>query len=74
MSELLEKAIEAVRLLAPEVQDDRARIMLHLTGNEDEPEPIEPHDLSAIPEGLAQAECGEFTRDAEVEAVFRRFG
>ena len=73
MTELLEKAVEAVRRLAPEAQDDIARVMLSLAGQEEEPEPIDHNDLSAILEGLAQAERGEFASDTEVEAAFRRF-
>jgi predicted transcriptional regulator len=73
MTELLEKAVEAVRRLAPEAQDNIARVMLSLAGQEEEPEPIDPNDLSAILEGLAQAERGEFASDTEVEAAFRRF-
>jgi predicted transcriptional regulator len=73
MTELLEKAVEVVRRLAPEAQDDIARVMLRLTGQEEEPEPIEPDDVSAVLEGLAHAERGEFAGDAEVEAAFRRF-
>jgi predicted transcriptional regulator len=73
MTELLEKAVEVVRRLAPEAQDDIARVMLSLARQEEESEPIDPNDLSAILEGLAQAERGEFASDAEVEAAFRRF-
>jgi hypothetical protein len=73
MTELLEKAVEAVRRLTPEAQDDIARMMLSLAGQEEEPEPIDPDHLAAVLEGLAQAERGEFASDAEVEAAFRRF-
>lgn len=73
MTELLEKAVEAVRRLAPQAQDDIARVMLRLAGQEEEPEPIEPDDVSAVLEGLAHAERGELASDAEVEAAFRRF-
>lgn len=73
MTDLLEKAVEAVRRLAPEAQDEIARAMLRLAEDDGEPEPIDPADLSAVLEGLAQAERGEFASDAEVEAAFRRF-
>jgi hypothetical protein len=73
MTELLEKAVEAVRRLAPKAQDEIARAMLQLAEDEGEPEPIDPADLSAVLEGLAQADRREFASDAEVEAAFRRF-
>ncbi|HXE87325.1 MAG TPA: hypothetical protein VN524_11095 [Hyphomicrobiaceae bacterium] len=73
MTELLEKALEAVRRLTPEVQDEIARAMLQLAEDDGQPEPIDPADLSAVLEGLAQAERREFASQAEVEAAFRRF-
>jgi DNA-binding TFAR19-related protein (PDSD5 family) len=73
MTELLEKAVEAVRRLAPEAQDEIARAMLQLAEDDGEPEPIDPSDLAAVLEGLAQANRREFASDAEVEAAFRRF-
>jgi hypothetical protein len=74
MTKLLEQALEAVRRLPPESQDEIARTMLHLArSNEDEPETIDPAHLSAVLEGLAQAKRREFASDEEVEAAFRRF-
>jgi len=73
MTKLLEKAVEAVRRLPPDAQDDIARAMLQLAGSESEPEPVEPEHLAAVLEGLAQAKRREFASDAEVEAAFRRF-
>jgi hypothetical protein len=74
MTKLLERALEAVRLLPAESQDEIARAMLILAaGDQREPEPIDPAHLSAVLEGLAQAKRREFATDAEVEAAFRRF-
>jgi hypothetical protein len=73
MTKLLEKALDAVRRLPDDVQDEIARAMLHLAQNDAEPEPIDPAHLSAVLEGLAQAKRREFASDAEVEAAFRRF-
>ena len=73
MTKLLEKALEAVRQLPPDSQDEIARAMLTLTGNEGEPEEIEPEHLPAVLEGLSQAKRRQFATDAEVEAAFRRF-
>ena len=73
MTDLLEKAMEAVRRLAPEAQDEIARAMLQLAEDEEESEPIDPADLAAVLEALAYADRREFASDAEVEAAFRRF-
>jgi predicted transcriptional regulator len=73
MTKLLEQALEAVRRLPPESQDEIARTILRLAAGEAEAEPIDPAHLPAVLEGLAQAKRGEFATDAEVEAAFRRF-
>ena len=73
MTKLLEKALEAVRQLPPDSQDEIARAMLTLAGGEGEPEEIDPTHLPDVLESLAQAKRREFATDAEVEAAFRRF-
>jgi predicted transcriptional regulator len=73
MTKLLEQAIEAVRRLPADSQDDIARAILYLAGSEVEVEPLDPAHLAAVLEGLAQAERREFATDDEVEAAFRRF-
>jgi hypothetical protein len=73
MTKLLEQAIEAVRRLPADSQDDIARTILHLAGGEVEAEPVDPAHLAAVLEGLAQAKRREFATDDEVEAAFRRF-
>jgi hypothetical protein len=73
MTKLLEKALAAVRQLPPDSQDKIALAMLSLSGNEGEPEEVDPAHLAAVLEGLAQAKRRQFATDAEVEAAFRRF-
>jgi hypothetical protein len=73
MTELLEKALDAVRRLSPEDQDVIARAMLALAGEEDEPEAIDPEHLPDVLESLEQARRGEFASEEEVQAAFRRF-
>ena len=73
MTKLLEQAIEAVRRLPADSQDEIARTILHLAENEVEAEPVDPAHLTMVLEGLAQAKRREFATDDEVEAAFRRF-
>ena len=73
MTKLLEKAVEDVRKLPSGSQDEIARAMLQLASQEAEPEPIDPRDLPAVLNGLAQAKRREFASESEVEAAFRRF-
>jgi hypothetical protein len=73
MTKLLEKALEAVRQLPPDSQDEIARTMLTLAGDQGELEEIDPTHLPDVLECLAQARRREFASDAELEAAFRRF-
>ena len=73
MTKLLERALEAVTRLSPEIQDEIARAMLRLAERDGEPQEIEAAHLPAVLEGLALAERREFASDAEIEAAFRRF-
>jgi hypothetical protein len=73
MTKLLEKALETVRQLPPDSQDEIARAMLTLAGDEGDLEEIDPAHLSDVLESLAQAKRREFATDSEVEAAFRRF-
>jgi hypothetical protein len=73
MTKLLEKALEAVRQLPPDSQDEIARAMLTLAGDEGQSEEIDPARLPEGLESLAQARRRDFASDAEVEAAFRRF-
>jgi Ca2+-binding EF-hand superfamily protein len=73
MTKLLERALEAVRKLPADSQDEIARAMLNLAGNNGDPEIIDADHLPAVMEGLAQARRREFATDEEVEAALRRF-
>jgi hypothetical protein len=73
MTKLLEEALEVVRRLPAERQDEIARAMLALIDGHGQPEPIDPSHVPEVLEGLAQAERREFATDVEVEAAFRRF-
>lgn len=73
MTKLLEKALEAVRALPPEVQDEIARAILQLAEGDAEPEPVRPEHLPAVLDGLTQARRGQFASDAEIKAAFQRF-
>lgn len=73
MSKLLDQAVDAVRALPPDAQDEIAHAMLRLAARDAAPEDIDPAHLSAVLEGLTQVQKREFATNAEVEAAFRRF-
>jgi hypothetical protein len=73
MTKLLERALEAVRRLPADTQDEIARAMLTLAGDGEASEAVDPAHLPDVLESLAQAKRGQFATDSEVEAAFRRF-
>jgi Ca2+-binding EF-hand superfamily protein len=72
MTKLLEKALETVRRLPADSQDQIARAMLTLAGDQDELEEINSAHLLDVLESLAQAKRREFASESEIEAAFRR--
>jgi hypothetical protein len=73
MSKLLEQAIQAVRGLPADSQDEIARAILYLAGSEVAVELVDSAHLPAVLEGLSQAKRREFATGEEVESAFRRF-
>jgi hypothetical protein len=75
MTKLLDQAMEAVRNLPPEEQDDIAHVVLRLTGADDEPAvPLAPNEQAAITTSKAAAARGEFATDEQVRAVWAKHG
>jgi len=74
MTKLLDQALETVRRLPPDSQDEIARAMLSLAGtNESAAEEIDPAHLSDVLEGLAETSRRQFATDDQIAAAFRRF-
>jgi hypothetical protein len=75
MTKLLDKALEALRVLSPNEQDDIARIILQLAG-EDETAAVElsADERRAIEESKAAAARDEFASDEQVRAVWAKHG
>jgi predicted transcriptional regulator len=74
MTRLLEIAIEQVRSLANDEQDEAAEILLSLIAKRHEPVPLDKKTRAAIEEGLDQARRGEFVSDEDMAAFFKRHG
>jgi predicted transcriptional regulator len=75
MTKLLDLAIEVARRLPPDAQDDIARLVLQLAGN-DEPSPaaLLPEERAAIAASKAAAARGEFATEEQVRAVWSKHG
>ena len=75
MTKLLDQALEAVRNLSPDEQNDIARFVLRLTGTDEEPPvPLMPDEQAAIAASKAAAARGEFATDEQVRAVWAKHG
>jgi hypothetical protein len=72
MTKLLEQAVDTVRALPPAMQDDLARLLLQLAGEEQPPVQLEPAEEPSFAESLGQAARGEFATDEQVRAVWAK--
>jgi hypothetical protein len=74
MTQLLERAVEAARRLTPESQDQIARVMLQLAGDDELVVPLTDDERAALARSKAAAERGEFASDQEVRAAWAKRG
>lgn len=73
MTKLLDQALEAARNLSPEAQDEIARIVLQLAGDDEAlPVALSPEERAAITASKDAAAHGEFATDEQVKAVWRK--
>ena len=74
MTKLLDQAVEIARALPADAQDDIARIVLQLAGDEGSPIALSSEEREAIAESKAQAAEGHFASDDQVRAVWTKHG
>jgi hypothetical protein len=74
MTILLDKALEAVRQLPAQDQDEIALAMLALAGHDSGPIPLTPEEREAIARSKEAAARGEFASDEDVRAVWAKHG
>jgi hypothetical protein len=75
MTKLLDEAVEAVRRLPLDDQDDIARAMIQLAGSELAPPVVlSTEEREAIARSRVAADRGEFATDAQVRAVWAKHG
>jgi hypothetical protein len=73
MTELLERAIEAARTLSPQVQDEIARLVLRLSGADDQPSiELSSAERAAIERSKAAAARGELATDADIRGMWAK--
>jgi predicted transcriptional regulator len=74
MTKLFERAVETVRGLPPEMQDDFARLLLQLAGEDQAVLQLSAEEAASFDESLAQADRGEFATDEQVRAIWAKHG
>jgi hypothetical protein len=75
MTKLMDQALEAVRDLPPDVQDDIARVVLQLAGRDESfAMALSPEERTAISRSKAAAARGEFATDEQVRSVWAKHG
>jgi hypothetical protein len=74
MTKLLDQALEALRDLPPEAQDDIARVVLQLARDDGEPVTLTHDERAAIAASKAAASRGEFASDEQVRAAWAKHG
>ena len=73
MTQLLDQAVQSVRHLPPDTQDEIARVILRLAATDDDPAVILTQAESvAIARSKAAAAAGEFATEEEVRAVWAK--
>jgi hypothetical protein len=74
MTKLLEQAVETVRGLPSDMQDELARILLQLAGKDQPVVQLSAADEASFAESLAQADRGEFATGEQVRAIWAKYG
>ncbi|GEM_PF-519521 len=75
MTKLLDEAVEAVRRLPSDEQDEIARAIMQLAGSDlHAPVALSPEEREAIARSKAAAGRGEFATDEQVRAVWAKHG
>jgi hypothetical protein len=70
MTKLFEQAVETVRGLPAEIQDDLARMLLQLAGKDQPVFQLNTEEEASFDVSLAQADRGEFATDEQVRAIW----
>lgn len=74
MTDLLERAVEAARNQSPTMQDDIARVVLALTGDDRRVIQLTPEEDAALAASEDAASRGEFASDEEIRALWAKYG
>lgn len=74
MTDLMEKAIEALRRVPDRRQDDLALVVMELAAGSAQVYRLSPEEEADLAQSEAEAARGEFATDEEVRAVWAKYG
>lgn len=72
MTKLLERAADSVRALPPEVQDELARLLLQVAGEEQPVIRLTPGERADLAEADAEISRGEFATDEQMRSILAK--
>jgi hypothetical protein len=72
MPKLLEHAVDSVRALPPEVQDELARLLLQVAGEEQPVIRLTPEERADLAEADAEIARGEFATDEQIRSILAK--
>ncbi len=74
VTKLLEQAVGAVRALPPEAQDNLARLLLQLVGEEQPAVDLTAEVAASLEDSLAQSSRADYATDDDVRSVWAKHG
>ncbi len=74
MTKLMEEAIDLLRNIPPELQDELAQVIMQLTGREPQVYELTPEEDADIAASEAAAARGEFATDGQIKALWTKHG
>jgi hypothetical protein len=74
MTKLFEQAVETARGLPPEVQDDIARVVLKLAGDDQPGMMLTAEEKASFAKSRGEAARREFATDEQVRAIWAKHG
>ena len=72
MTKLLEHAVDSVRALPPEVQDELARLLLQVAGKEQPVIRLTAEERADLAEADAEIVRGEFATDEQMRSILAK--
>jgi hypothetical protein len=73
MTDLLDRAVKTAQTLPPEMQDEIARLVLNYAG-EGQTIVLTPEEEAALEASEQAAARGEFASDAQIRAIWSKYG